>query len=96
MRLRPVRRPEEWGDPDVIMLPGTKSVTADLDDLRRSGLADRIVAHARSDKWIFGICGGLQILGKAILDPAGVESPIRKCPASGSWTCAPPSRRTKP
>ncbi len=83
VRLRPVRRPEEWGDPDVIMLPGTKSVTADLDDLRRSGLADRIVAHARSDKWIFGICGGLQILGKAILDPAGVESPHPEVPGLG-------------
>ena len=83
VRLRPVRRPEEWGDPDVIMLPGTKSVTADLDDLRRSGLADRIVAHARSDKWIFGICGGLQILGKAILDPAGAESPHPEVPGLG-------------
>lgn len=74
VRLRPVRRFEEWGDPDVVMLPGSKSVASDLDDLRRSGLADKIIAHAEDGKWLVGICGGLQILGRAILDPCGVES----------------------
>ena len=74
VRLRPVRRAEEWGDPDVVMLPGSKSVVPDLDDLRRSGLADNILGHAERGKWIFGICGGLQILGRAILDPHGIES----------------------
>lgn len=74
VRLRPVRGVEEWGDPDVVMLPGSKSVVADLEDLRRTGLADKITAHAEGGKWIFGICGGLQIMGRAILDPGGVES----------------------
>lgn len=74
VRLRPVRRTEEWGEPDVVMLPGSKSVTVDLGELRRSGLADRILAHARDGKWLFGICGGLQMMGRAILDPTGVES----------------------
>lgn len=74
VRLRPVRRPEEWGEPDVVMLPGSKSVAADLEALRRSGLADAIIAHARRGRWLFGICGGLQMLGRVILDPEGVES----------------------
>lgn len=74
VRLRPVRRPEEWGEPDVVMLPGSKSVAADLETLRRSGLAEAIIAHARHGKWLFGICGGLQMLGRVILDPEGVES----------------------
>lgn len=83
VRLRPVRRPEEWGSPDVVMLPGSKSVVADLDDLRRSGLADLISAHAESGQWVFGICGGLQILGRSILDPAGVESAAMEVPGLG-------------
>lgn len=83
VRLRPVRRPEEWGNPDVIILPGSKSVVADLDELRRSGLADRVAAHAEGGQWVFGICGGLQILGRAILDPAGVESARPEVPGLG-------------
>ena len=83
VRLRPVRRTEEWGDPDVVMLPGSKSVVPDLDDLRRSGLADNILGHAERGKWIFGICGGLQILGRAILDPHGIESAAPEVPGLG-------------
>ena len=81
--LRPVRRAEEWGDPDVVMLPGSKSVVPDLDDLRRSGLAEKILGHAERGKWIFGICGGLQILGRAILDPYGIESAASEVPGLG-------------
>ena len=81
--LRPVRRAEEWGDPDVVMLPGSKSVVPDLDDLRRSGLAEKILGHAERGKWIFGICGGLQILGRAILDPHGIESAAPEVPGLG-------------
>ena len=83
VHLRPVRRAEEWGDPDVVMLPGSKSVVPDLDDLRRSGLADNILGHAERGKWIFGICGGLQILGRAILDPHGIESAAPEVPGLG-------------
>ncbi len=83
IRLRPIRRPEEWGEPDVIMLPGSKSVVSDLEELRRSGLADRIIAHAESGKWVFGVCGGLQLLGRVILDPAGVESSTPEVPGLG-------------
>ena len=72
--LRPVRRVEDWGNPDVVILPGSKSVVPDLEELRCSGLADKILAHAARNKWLFGICGGLQMLGTVILDPDGVES----------------------
>lgn len=74
VRLRAVRHVRDWGDPDLIILPGSKSVAADLADLRANGLADRILEHARRDGWIFGVCGGLQILGQRLLDPSGVES----------------------
>ncbi len=83
VRLRPVRRLEEWGEPHVIMLPGSKSVVPDLEALRESGLAERILTHAAHGKWVFGICGGLQIMGHTIFDPEGVESPAREVPGLG-------------
>jgi adenosylcobyric acid synthase len=47
---------------------------ADLAWLYESGLAERIVALARSGTAVVGICGGYQMLGEALLDPAGVEA----------------------
>ena len=46
VRLRAVRRAEDWGQPHVVLLPGTKSVAADLAALRADGLAELICRHA--------------------------------------------------
>ena len=54
------------------MIPGSKATVADLDWLRDRGLADGIVAHARSGRPVLGICGGFQMLCRHIDDP--VES----------------------
>jgi cobyric acid synthase CobQ/L-threonine-O-3-phosphate decarboxylase len=73
--LRIVRSADDLGQPDAVMLPGSKNTLGDLDRLRRSGLADRIrtlASHGRTE--IVGICGGLQMLGHEILDPLGIES----------------------
>lgn len=83
VRLRPVRRVEDWGNPHVVMLPGSKSVVNDLEALRASGLAGCIIEHARRGGWLLGICGGLQMLGKTILDPHGVESSCPDVPGLG-------------
>ena len=82
VRLRPVRRAEEWGDPDVVMLPGSKawSPTSTTSPQRAGG---QYLRHAERGKWIFGICGGLQILGRAILDPHGIESAAPEVPGLG-------------
>lgn len=72
--VRPIKHLEEWGNPDLIIIPGSKSVVSDLKDLQESGLAEKIVTHAKENKWIFGICGGLQILGKEIRDPFAIET----------------------
>jgi adenosylcobyric acid synthase len=64
---------EEIDSCDVVVLPGSKAVAADLDWLRRSGIAAAVVARARAGKPVLGICGGLQMLGKRISDPAGVD-----------------------
>jgi len=72
--VRFVDRAEEIGAPDLIILPGTKTTVADLGWLRSRGIADRIVQLARTETPILGICGGYQMLGRAICDPLGVES----------------------
>ncbi|MBI4506099.1 MAG: cobyric acid synthase [Chloroflexi bacterium] len=72
--LRFVADPGDLGAPDLLILPGSKSTVADLEALRRSGLAQRVVAFARAGGWLLGVCGGLQMLGTAIRDPHGVET----------------------
>jgi adenosylcobyric acid synthase len=74
VRLRYVSRPEELGDPRLVILPGTKATIADLEALRRSGLAEAVVALHRGGTPIVGICGGFQMLGERLRDPAGVEA----------------------
>lgn len=71
--VRYVDRPERLGKPDLVVLPGTKSTLADLDWLRRTGLADAILRLAQQDVPVLGICGGYQMLGLALSDPLGVE-----------------------
>ena len=83
VRLRAVRRAEDWGQPHVVILPGTKSVATDLAALRADGLAELICRHAARDGWLLGICGGLQMLGRAILDPLGLESAAPSVPGLG-------------
>jgi len=73
--LRIVRTADELGEPDAVILPGSKNVLHDLNYLRRSGLAGRLLTLARAGRTeIVGICGGLQILGREILDPGAIES----------------------
>lgn len=69
-----VKSANDLGEPDVIMLPGSKNTTEDMLYLRKSGLADRIVAHAKAGKAVIGICGGYQMLGEVIKDPQHTES----------------------
>lgn len=72
--LRYVAAPSELGRPDLIILPGTKTTAADLAHLRASGLAEAIIAAAQAGTAVIGICGGQQMLGRAIHDPQGVEA----------------------
>jgi adenosylcobyric acid synthase len=57
----------------AIILPGTKSTLADLDWLRSTGLAGAIARAAAGGVPVLGICGGLQMLGRTVRDPHGVE-----------------------
>ena len=72
--LRYVGKTEDLKDPDLILLPGTKSTIADLLWLRQSGLEASILKAASAGVPVFGICGGFQMLGKRVADPQGVEA----------------------
>jgi adenosylcobyric acid synthase len=70
----------EWVGPnesmpaaDLIILPGSKNVRADLEFLRVQGWADAVLRHLRYGGRVIGICGGMQMLGRGIHDPHGVE-----------------------
>ncbi len=71
--VRYVRRPEELGRPDLLILPGTKSTMSDLLWLRQNGLEAAIRKLAAAGTPILGICGGYQMLGRTLQDPAGTE-----------------------
>lgn len=60
--------------PDMIILPGTKSTIADLRWLRQCGLEAAICKAASAGVLVFGICGGYQMLGKSVCDPDQVEA----------------------
>ena len=68
--VRWVRSPAALGRPHLVVLPGSKATRDDLAWLRTSGLAATI---ERSGAPVVGICGGLQMLGRHIDDPGGVE-----------------------
>ena len=68
------------GDAELIVLPGSKSVIADLAWLRERGLAAAIVTAAGAGRPVLGVCGGYQMLGRMLRDPEGVESPVAAAP----------------
>jgi len=68
-----VGRPADLDGCELLVLPGSKHVAADLDWLRTSGLAARVRAAAAAGLPVIGICGGLQMLGVRLVDEAGVD-----------------------
>ena len=68
VRLKWVRSPSEIIDADWVILPGSKHTSGDLAWLRSQGLDAAIAKHANQGKAVLGICGGLQMLGEALID----------------------------
>ena len=58
---------------DLIVLPGSKNVRADLEFLEAQGWASALQRHLRYGGKLVALCGGMQMLGRWIHDPAGVE-----------------------
>ncbi len=63
------------GDARLVILPGSKATIADLAALRGAGFDIDIAAHHRRGGWVLGLCGGYQMLGASVADPAGHEGP---------------------
>ena len=59
---------------DVIFLPGTKQTMADLQWLRTHGFETALRQRVEAGAFLVGLCGGYQMLGERLEDPAGVES----------------------
>ena len=70
--LRFCRTPGQLGLADLVILPGSKQTASDLLWMIGQGLASAIATHAQRSL-LFGICGGMQMLGTAIADPHGME-----------------------
>ncbi len=77
--LRVISTPEEVGDPDVIILPGSKNVISDLEALHSTGMASVIQKQAEQGCTVVGICGGYMMLGNTIEDPYSIESQQLSC-----------------
>ncbi|WP_319202582.1 cobyric acid synthase [uncultured Ilyobacter sp.] len=74
--LNYVDSPEDIGEEDMIIIPGSKNTIGDLIFIKESGIYKKITEEAQKGKLIFGICGGFQILGSKIMDPLCIETPL--------------------
>ena len=72
---------------DLIVLPGSKAVQADLAWLRANGWEGAIQKHLRYGGKLIGICGGFQMLGKVLHDPLGLEGKPGSLPGLGLLDC---------
>lgn len=71
--IRFITNVEEFGNSDVIIIPGSKNTVEDLLKLRENGLEAKIREYSKTGI-VIGICGGYQMLGNSIEDPYGVET----------------------
>ena len=72
---------------DLIVLPGSKAVQADLAWLRQQGHDQALQRHLRYGGKLIGLCGGYQMLGRQLHDPLGLEGPAGSQPGLGLLDC---------
>ena len=72
--VRYVSNARQLGAPDLVILPGTKNTMDDLRWLRESGLEAAMLRLSAAGTPVLGVCGGYQMLGEQLCDPAGEES----------------------
>jgi adenosylcobyric acid synthase len=73
VRLRWLRPGDPLGKPDAVILPGSKQTLRDLAALKASPLAAALLRFVADGGHLFGLCGGLQMLGERLEDPQGLE-----------------------
>ncbi|MGZ4112727.1 MAG: cobyric acid synthase [Tumebacillaceae bacterium] len=74
VHVRFVTSVRELGQPDVILLPGSKNTVQDLLWMEKQGLVEAIRDRYAQGSWVVGVCGGFQMLGANLFDPENVES----------------------
>lgn len=80
--VRFVEKVEEFGNPDLLIIPGSKNTIEDLISLRKSGLEDEIKRYSEKGM-VIGICGGYQMLGAILKDPYEVETAVKEVKGIG-------------
>lgn len=80
--VRFISNREEFGNPDLLILPGSKNTIEDLITIRKLGLEEEIINYSKGGI-IIGICGGYQMLGKKISDPLNIESNVQSIRGMG-------------
>jgi adenosylcobyric acid synthase len=70
-------------DSRLVIIPGSKSTIADLQAIRREGWDIDLKAHVRRGGLVMGVCGGYQMLGRAVHDPQGLEGPAQSVEGLG-------------
>jgi adenosylcobyric acid synthase len=78
-----VNQAAEVGQPDLLILPGTKSTIHDLLFLKERGFEPVIRNLIDRGVPLIGVCGGFQMLGRNLLDPGQVESTADSLPGLG-------------
>lgn len=81
--VRYVNKVSELGQPDLIILPGSKNTLGDLQFLHQSGLGPVLQEWWHNSKPIIGICGGYQMMGLVVRDPQHTESDLEEIPGLG-------------
>ena len=72
VQLKWIRPGEPLGRPDAVILPGSKQTRLDLAALQAEGLDEQLRAYVAAGGHVFGLCGGLQMLGAWLRDPEGL------------------------
>jgi adenosylcobyric acid synthase len=73
--VRFITSPEEFGTPDLLILPGSKNTIEDLVFLREKGY-EKLIKEYSKNGLVMGICGGYQMLGNSLSDPYKVETEL--------------------
>ncbi|SHH66165.1 cobyric acid synthase [Clostridium grantii] len=73
--IRYITRAEEFKNPDLLIIPGSKNTIEDLLSIRNEGIEEKIINYSKEGR-IIGICGGYQMLGNTIKDPLHTETKL--------------------
>ncbi len=83
VKVRYFARAQDFGKPDLVILPGTKSTAVDMEFLRKQGLDRLLRRYVKEGGTLLGICGGFQMLGRVIEDRHGMESSRKRMAGLG-------------